>query len=132
MILMAVTFAYLYAELNLADAVTAVGSLMLGCGTITAAILAGMSRTAAKGAHETAAKVDSSVGSANGATLIELMHKFNEYEEYAHKRNHDVLGQLTLVTGGIPLLIQLTERQNDALDRQNELLTSIAAKLISN
>lgn len=122
----------------LTDVLNAIGSLLLGFGTVGAAVLAFQSKRAARGAHEAAAenstkadvtvetlqRVDQSVGVANGESLIDLMHKVTELETYSHERNHDIIGKLTLVTGGIPLLIQLTEAQTSTLTEIRDLLSN--------
>lgn len=49
-------------------------------------------------------QVSESVGPANGKTLRELLEKNNEFWEYQHKRNHDILNMLVTINMKIDYL----------------------------
>lgn len=101
---------------------TTLGTVTLGFGTLAGAIAAMLAAVRSKGAHDAGKRVEQSIGPANGETLTDLMHRFLGYEEYQHTRNHDIAGQLSAVTAGIPALL-------DATTETNELLRAVLAAL---
>lgn len=75
-----------------------------------AAVKADAAAAHAETAAVTGAGVAESIGPANGANVLQLLHEIKSFESYQHQRNHDLLRALSELSLGMPVVMALAER----------------------
>lgn len=84
--------------------------------TIYSANKANAAKKQAVVATDIAAEVSESVGPKNGATIRDLLQEIRDFQEYQHKRNHDMINMLVASNArqdmiGIKLGIEMPNKE---------------------